>query len=193
MSQNRNPKVVEEAKERDDFTCQKCGLQDPSTVEGHHIEPLSVGGIDAVENVSTLCDYCHDFAPMNIQPTDFEAVFQIYVSTGLTPDHDLLLFGSMLHSDMDSHQQVAESLHYLYDNSLTMPNASLDMRWIQASRKVDYRGIREYFPKGSKCGVHGMDTELSRQAILQRVDDPDCYHGEPPKGSPTPTTIGRSS
>lgn len=59
MGQKRNPAVVEEAKERDGFTCQKCGLRDPATVEGHHIEPLSVGGIDSVGNVSTLCESCH--------------------------------------------------------------------------------------------------------------------------------------
>lgn len=47
-------------KERDDFTCQKCGLHEPLIVTAHHIIQTSDGGDKfAVDNGVTLCPNCH--------------------------------------------------------------------------------------------------------------------------------------
>jgi 5-methylcytosine-specific restriction endonuclease McrA len=51
--------------ERDNFTCQKCGIQDKTAkiLEAHHIVPLFVNGEDELTNLITLCADCHHFAP----------------------------------------------------------------------------------------------------------------------------------
>ena len=51
--------------EKDDFTCQKCKLNDPTAklLEIHHINPLYSEGKDELSNLITLCLDCHHFAP----------------------------------------------------------------------------------------------------------------------------------
>jgi len=54
--------------ERDDYTCQKCKLQDKSGIklEVHHIIPIYKGGKDELDNLITLCFDCHHFAPNDL-------------------------------------------------------------------------------------------------------------------------------
>lgn len=61
----RNQTLRKKVFERDDFTCQKCKIQDKTarTLEVHHIIPLYAGGMDETENLITLCFDCHHFAP----------------------------------------------------------------------------------------------------------------------------------
>ena len=68
----RNNLLIKKALERDDFTCQKCKLQDKTvrTLEIHHITPLIFEGRDELNNLITLCRDCHHFAPNRKQ--DFE-------------------------------------------------------------------------------------------------------------------------
>ncbi|MDO8517507.1 MAG: HNH endonuclease [Nanoarchaeota archaeon] len=63
----RNSVLRKKAFERDDFTCQKCKIQDKSEkfLEAHHIIPLTFQGKDELENLITLCLDCHHFAPNN--------------------------------------------------------------------------------------------------------------------------------
>lgn len=51
--------------ERDNFTCQKCKIQDRTgkILEAHHKTPLFLEGKDELENLITLCIDCHYFAP----------------------------------------------------------------------------------------------------------------------------------
>ena len=58
--------------QRDNFTCQKCKLQDRTArvLEVHHIIPMYMKGAENIENVITLCNDCHHFAPNNFK--DFE-------------------------------------------------------------------------------------------------------------------------
>lgn len=65
MQQERNKTLREKVFKRDNFTCQKCGLQDKSTknLEAHHILLLGYGGTDELDNLITLCFDCHKFAP----------------------------------------------------------------------------------------------------------------------------------
>ena len=53
---------------RDDFTCQKCKIQDKSgkILEIHHINPLYSKGKDELTNLITLCLDCHHFAPYKL-------------------------------------------------------------------------------------------------------------------------------
>jgi 5-methylcytosine-specific restriction endonuclease McrA len=54
---------------RDDFTCQKCKIQDKTAkiLEAHHITPLFLQGEDKLDNLITLCFDCYKFAPDNRQ------------------------------------------------------------------------------------------------------------------------------
>ena len=61
----RNRVLKIRAAKRDNFTCQKCKLEDKTGIklEAHHIIPLYLGGKDELENLITLCFDCHKFAP----------------------------------------------------------------------------------------------------------------------------------
>lgn len=50
---------------RDDFTCQKCKVEDKTgkSLEIHHIKPVVFGGTDDKDNLIALCSVCHQFAP----------------------------------------------------------------------------------------------------------------------------------
>jgi len=63
----RSVKVANEAKIRDDYQCQKCDYRSTDRVHAHHIIPLAVGGNDSTENIATLCNKCHSFAPDNLE------------------------------------------------------------------------------------------------------------------------------
>lgn len=60
-----NPALRKKVFERDNFTCQKCKVQDKSAriLEAHHINPLYANGEDELNNLITLCSNCHHFAP----------------------------------------------------------------------------------------------------------------------------------
>ena len=61
----RNQTLRKKAFERDNFTCQKCGIQDNSAnlLQAHHIIPLAMKGENKIDNLITLCSDCHHFAP----------------------------------------------------------------------------------------------------------------------------------
>ncbi len=65
----RNQTLRKKVFERDNFTCQKCKIQDKTAriLEAHHVIPLYNGGKDELDNVLTLCSDCHHFAPNNKQ------------------------------------------------------------------------------------------------------------------------------
>ncbi len=47
--------------ERDDYTCQQ--FIRPTESPPHHIQKLSQGGADVIENMVSLCVTCHDNYP----------------------------------------------------------------------------------------------------------------------------------
>lgn len=47
-------------KDRDNWTCQKCGAGGPGIeLHAHHKIPRSRGGSDSLQNLETLCARCH--------------------------------------------------------------------------------------------------------------------------------------
>lgn len=49
-------RTAAEAKERDDYTCQKCGRDGTGdTIQAHDINPEWAGGEDVLDNLVTLC------------------------------------------------------------------------------------------------------------------------------------------
>ena len=52
-----------QAYKRDDYQCQNCGVkggrQGTAELHAHHIVPLSSGGNNVLNNLSTLCSTCH--------------------------------------------------------------------------------------------------------------------------------------
>ncbi len=61
----RNQALRKKVFERDNFTCQKCKIQDKTAklLEVHHIIPLYSEGKDELNNLIILCNDCHHFAP----------------------------------------------------------------------------------------------------------------------------------
>lgn len=61
----RSQTLRKQTLERDNSTCQKCGLKDATgkLLEIHHINPLYAEGKDELSNLITLCLDCHHFAP----------------------------------------------------------------------------------------------------------------------------------
>ena len=68
--------LIKRVLKRDNFSCQKCGFRDLSgkELELHHINPKVFGGLNNVNNLSTLCSICHKYAP------DTEKEFKEYMS-----------------------------------------------------------------------------------------------------------------
>lgn len=66
--------------ERDNYTCQKCKREDKTgkSLEVHHIVPLYVQEKDELNNLITLCNDCHHFAP------DKPEEFQEYMKDEMT-------------------------------------------------------------------------------------------------------------
>jgi hypothetical protein len=60
----RSSKLNRLVRKRDRSICQCCYLSSEDVhIEVHHIQPLAMGGDDAVENMVCLCDRCHKRAP----------------------------------------------------------------------------------------------------------------------------------
>ena len=54
-------KAQRQGKERDNYTCQKCGKYMPDEVGLHidHIIPVKLGGKSVESNLQVLCDKCN--------------------------------------------------------------------------------------------------------------------------------------
>ena len=61
----RSPIIARYAKDRAQGRCELCGMWAPFEVDGvpyleaHHLQPVSEGGRDSIENISALCPNCH--------------------------------------------------------------------------------------------------------------------------------------
>ena len=55
-----NPRKKQKILERDNFTCQKCGIKsDFAALEIDHILPVILGGTNNEKNLQTLCYKCN--------------------------------------------------------------------------------------------------------------------------------------
>lgn len=101
--------LKEAAKDRDNYTCQKCGkyVNHHSRINAHHIVPLSEGGEDDIENISSLCNQCHEFAPHPWTAiTNYEETFREYISTDNRPYLDIFEFGNHLNDAYNTEQFI---------------------------------------------------------------------------------------
>jgi len=46
--------------DRDNYICQRCGRYCKGNADCHHIQPVSKGGSHNLDNLVTLCHYCHE-------------------------------------------------------------------------------------------------------------------------------------
>lgn len=51
--------LVREVKRRDGFICTYCGADDRYVLHCDHIVPISRGGPNLIENLTTACEYCN--------------------------------------------------------------------------------------------------------------------------------------
>lgn len=58
----RQTSLADKTKERDDHTCQCCGIKG-RPLDAHHILALVYGGKDSIDNMITLCKDCHRHVP----------------------------------------------------------------------------------------------------------------------------------
>lgn len=84
-----------EVKRRDDYTCQKCGYRSTNgdRLQAHHIHPSWAEGSDDVQNLITLCNQCHRFAPEHKSKEKCYRKMSAFLDTGVRPEYDLVLFG----------------------------------------------------------------------------------------------------
>ena len=52
---------------RDNYTCRLCGekVEDISSLQVHHLTPISIGGNNGNHNLITICESCHLFMHCN--------------------------------------------------------------------------------------------------------------------------------
>ena len=65
--------LSDKVKERDSFSCTKCGAskEDALELHAHHIKPRGDGGDDSIDNLTTLCIECHAKAHSGTMRGDF--------------------------------------------------------------------------------------------------------------------------
>lgn len=65
----RSQTLRKQALERDNFTCQKCGLNDSTVklLEIHLVNPLYAEGKDELSNLITLCKDYHHYTPDELE------------------------------------------------------------------------------------------------------------------------------
>lgn len=105
----RNPSLATAAKERDGFTCVKCGVHHSTKkrFDAHHIVPLHADGEDELSNLATLCPHCHRFAPEMLRDESlYEELFEDYIATGLRPELDLAVFAARAEVDGEAIQDI---------------------------------------------------------------------------------------
>lgn len=57
--------------ERDDYTCQMCGLQKKTKLHVHHVLKRREGGSDCLDNLLTVCPSCHGRADTSLYNPDW--------------------------------------------------------------------------------------------------------------------------
>lgn len=88
-------RAADKAKQRDDYTCQKCGREGTGdTIQAHHIHPQWAGGENSIDNLITLCRHCHRFAPEFESEEKAHAAIDDYLDTGTRPELDLFYMGA---------------------------------------------------------------------------------------------------
>lgn len=63
--------IRQQVLDRDDYTCQMCGLVASSNLHIHHIMKRRVGGTDHLDNLLTLCPSCHVKADRELYNPDW--------------------------------------------------------------------------------------------------------------------------
>jgi len=64
--------IRDRVRRRDDHTCQRCGFsankETEHHLEVHHITPRAEGGTNALDNLTTICEVCHDEIHADAKP-----------------------------------------------------------------------------------------------------------------------------
>ena len=142
---NRNSKTAQEAKERDEFSCVKCGYSpsDKSSLHAHHITLISISEDDSIGNLATLCSECHRYAPdwdTLTKEKAYPRAFENCWSTCVSPAFDFALFGSQI-------QQADNELYVSAFQEGSLLNAGLPRldpsnQWILLAAFADYKNFR---------------------------------------------------
>jgi hypothetical protein len=143
---SRDSSFPSAVKQRDGYTCVKCGDDpDSNRLNAHHIRPLSRDGKDDPVNGATLCNLCHRFAPDSetvIVDELYHKAFEAYASTWNPPVVDILWFG------MQIAEQEEQSPDRWRKDTLfqTLPNLMPSNWWVICAAFADYKDAREWLP-----------------------------------------------
>jgi len=143
--------LSQDAKKRDEYTCQKCGEKytSSSRLEAHHIIPQAFDGPDSLDNLSTLCKPCHRYAPDDLlSRSEFESVFEEYISTGTRPEIDFAYFGAKATDIVDgepdtilvAYNKAQEILRSLDERGYPSDRFGI---WFMLANMADYGNITE--------------------------------------------------
>lgn len=83
LAHHRNGAVVQQCKERDNYTCKACGfslrVNGRSIIECHHLVPLANGGerVTSISDLVCLCPTCHRVAHTSNPPLPLEEIAKL--------------------------------------------------------------------------------------------------------------------
>jgi len=166
MTGESDPRV--DAKERDEYTCQKCGhtQNDETEMKGHYVVPLDADGSESVDNVATLCPPCYRYAPDEFLEADaYEPVFDDYIETDVRPEADFAYFGVLATEKLATAycsttegledaeletEELLDSIQTVVDTIRNLPERTEDGNpayyWIQFAQFAEYGCVPDAEP-----------------------------------------------
>jgi 5-methylcytosine-specific restriction endonuclease McrA len=146
----RNQILRKKALERDNFTCQKCKLQDKTGkfLEVHHVIPLYIKKIDTLDNLITLCHNCHKYVPDKKE--DFDKYMEDEIDGTATRLIEIWKKVRQEHPELIEQVNKGEKI-INFNKMTTKPIISSELK-MQIFKKDNF--------KCQKCGFFGMSDEL---------------------------------
>lgn len=159
----RNQTLRKKAFERDNFTCQKCKVQDKTAkiLEAHHITPLYMEKIDNLDNLITLCHNCHKYAP------DDKKEFEKYMEDEIDGTATRLIM--IWKKERQDHPELFEQINKEEKINNIIKMSSRPKNSTTLKQQIFER---DKF-KCQKCDFLGTSEDLEVYHVKMRVDEGD--------------------
>jgi 5-methylcytosine-specific restriction endonuclease McrA len=159
---DRSQTLRKKALKRDNFTCQKCKLQDKTgkLLEAHHISPLYLEKNDTLDNLITLCYDCHKYAP------DKKEDFDKYIEDECEGTMTTLI--KTWNKVRKEHPELFEQVNkeQKINNTKKIIKKELIEDHKMLSRQINPQTLKQQILKRDnftcqKCGFSGLSDELN--------------------------------